>query len=814
MADLSRREWLTGIAAAWVGERMRAAQGNGSPAPVVGDGALERRKQYLAFLRKVEPASPPSRGRSGRINPIDKSWDEWVDRTGELPPDFEKMPSQAGLADPLVIVQNGQTKRITKTAQWKQHRKWLQEQFQYWIYGKMPPAPGNVRGTVAAARQEADAMVHDVTLEFGPDHKATLKIQVMLPPGKGPFPVFVTNHPRMRPWVNTAVRRGYLACIYNGLDPGYGTPDDSDKWLELYPEYDWSALARWAWAASRAIDYLETLPQADKTRICLAGHSRNSKSSLLAAAFDERIGAVVPSRGNTGDALPWRFTSPHYVQEPIEEITIFPHVFHPRLRFFIGREHKLPVDQHQLMALVAPRGLMISHAYLEHQGNPVGIEQAYRATRQVYRLLGKEDHLWLYQQPGEHPSSVEDVEQYFDFFDTVFGRKRFPKKEQWVHGYTFGDWQSRAKEKIDPLGYPKREVGDFLPGDRVTDWKERQATIRQRIRWLLGEEPPGIPYEPRRRSLTQSGMTSEGWRGQLFLKPVQQMRAVGFPFGDDLRGELYVPSQAIAERDGNWRARLEGRFPVVVWLHPYSYNMGYARYGYWGPLVNRGFLVVTFDQIGFGARNEQALRFYERYPRWSLLGKMVTDTLAAVESLSKLQSVDPGKIYLFGWALGAKIALLAAALDDRVAGVATFSGYAPMRTDTADKGTEGLRHYSRIHGLLPRLGFFEGHENRVPVDWDEILAASAPRPVHMQAPVYDRFHAVEEVRRSVEAARKVYRLLGSESGLVLDTPEDFTQFRRANQMLASNWLGDLAGLPRTRPREPKPAETGGQRPPA
>src|SRR4029078_10537047 len=99
--------------------------------------------------------------------------------------------------------------------------------------------------------------------------------------------------------------------------PRYGNGDDSDAWIEIYPDYDWSCLGRWAWAASRTVDYLTTLPEVNKEQIGLAGHSRNGKQALLAAAFDERIGAVVPSSGNTGECDHWRATNDMFGHETL-----------------------------------------------------------------------------------------------------------------------------------------------------------------------------------------------------------------------------------------------------------------------------------------------------------------------------------------------------------------------------------------------------------------------------------------------------------------------------------------------------------------
>ena len=210
----------------------------------------------------------------------------------------------------------------------------------------MPPPPDNLRATVTATTHEGRATIRHVRLEFGPGQRATLRIELVIPDGAGPFPVFLTNHARNRPWIYTAVRRGYIAAIYHATDPNYGNGDDSDAWIELYPEYDWSCLARWAWAASRTVDYLLTLPEVNKTQIGLAGHSRNGKQALLAAAFDERIGAVVPSSGNSGELDPWRYTTEPFGNESIELLAgVQSHWFNGRLRFFAGREDKLPVDQ-------------------------------------------------------------------------------------------------------------------------------------------------------------------------------------------------------------------------------------------------------------------------------------------------------------------------------------------------------------------------------------------------------------------------------------------------------------------------------------
>ena len=775
MEKITRRDFIAQAATLAAGSSALAADARPEPILVDAD-AMAKRRETLDALLKILPHRDVEI--TGRINAYDKSWEDWLKRTGELPPDFDAMPSTPFLTDPLEGVQT--------LGQWQQKRQQIRAQFEKWVFGTLPPQPDNLRGVITGTEADGKLSIRDIRLEFGPDRRGTLRIQLIVPPGNGPFPVFLTNHPRTWPWVATAVRRGYMGCIYFAGDPIFGPADDSDRFIDVYPECDFSCMGRWAWAGMRAIDYLQTLPEVDKHKIAIAGHSRNGKQALLAAAFDDRIAAVIASSGNTGECDPWRYSTEMFVNESLEQITgVFPHWFHPRLRFFAGREHKLPVDQHALMSLVAPRGLFMYSAYTEDEGNPFGMEHAFSSVEKVYQFLGQEDKVWLNLREGEHLTTAEDVGVFCDFLDTIFGRRNYPRREVRVNGYTFEGWKKLSGESIDPSKFAIAGHRDL-----AAQWSDTtRRAILQKITWALGDEPEGVRF-PARHELQGSVMADDGWISRVLGRPFKNapMGAVGLGYGDDLKADFYFPIDADGSPHG-------GRWPVVVWMHPYAYTTGYSRdtRTFFASLIQQGFAVLAFDQIGFGSRVRDARYFYQRYPNWSLLGKMVSDTRAAVDAVAALEAVDSSRIYVVGYALGAKVGLMTAALEERVKGVAAVCGVDPLRLSKAEKGTEGLQHYSHLHGLLPRLGFFVGQENRLPFDFDEVLAAIAPRCALIVAPTLDRYAPIVDVQLEVEQARKVYSRLGNEGALRLQTPLGFNSFTPSMEKAVLDWLGDGRG---------------------
>jgi len=800
----------------------------------VNASAADTTEKRKAFLTQLLAMLPP-----------DPAWNEWLQRTGELPPDFDSLPTMVDLPDPLALDEQGKQVRITTQEQWARKREVLKEMFQHYVTGRFPPPPNNVRAEILKETTEGEITVRDVLLSFGPELKGKLHLQVLIPPGAGPFPVFMTTSVGRR-WAEIALRRGYIGCIVAASDGN----DDTEFFAPLYPNYDFTCLARRAWGISRAIDYLTTLPVVDKAKITFTDHSRGGKLAVWAGAFDERLAAVVGSTPVSGGCIPWRYCADRYLNETLEMCTRnYPQWYHPRLRFFVGRENKLPIDMHEMAALMAPRAFMITLGINDWEVNAWGEERGFLAARRVYEFLGAGDRIALRFRPGIHPSYASDIEEYVDWYDTVLGRQAFPKPDKLLYDYSFERWKSLSGENVDAKSYPEKASGGFLGGN--VDWNKKREELRQNVLSGLGKFPPHVKaYGPKVLTSTPpgtSGVEGLGYADQILNRPrptaeVDRTTFIGHftPYNNagNLNGELYYPRHAPPD----------SKLPVVIWLHPYSYSTGYSRLpilpmgplsggmqeeqsayllgtypfqeeGYMGtdflvnPLVLQGYGVFTYDMIGFGARIPEVQRFYERFPRWSLMGKMVDDVRTAVDMLSSNDRIDSHRIYVMGYSLGGTVGLLSAALDDRIAGAVSISGFTPLRTETVEKGTSNLENFGFINGLIPRLGFFKGNEQRLPWDWDEVLALIAPRPLMVTAPQFDQDATVADVKQCVEEARRVYEQVNPEErsaeaydynwsgiwrpedagkvqlrSLELYTPPDYNHFSNSMQSVVYHWM--------------------------
>ena len=237
------------------------------------------------------------------------------------------------------------------------------------------------------------------------------------------------------------IARGYGAAAFfaGEVDPDqdddfqngvHGVFDPVLKAGEQRAPDAWGTIAAWSWGASRALDYLETDPAVDVERVAVVGHSRGGKTALWAGASDPRFALVVSNcSGNTGAAL-----SRGKGGETITQInTKFPHWFARNYKQYNDRPAALPLDQHWLLATIAPRLLYVVSAQEDGWADPQSEFLSAYAASPAYRLLGHkglvagdiaktdvpltEGKIGYHRRTGKHGLTLWDWTRLMDFAD-------------------------------------------------------------------------------------------------------------------------------------------------------------------------------------------------------------------------------------------------------------------------------------------------------------------------------------------------------------------------------------------------------------
>jgi hypothetical protein len=196
-------------------------------------------------------------------------------------------------------------------------------------------------------------------------------------------------------------------------------------------KYSWASISAWAWGVSRVMDYLETDPQVDATRVGVTGHSRSGKAALWAGATDERIFLVAPNNsGCMGAALLRGKKGEHAVKINISDW------FCPKFKEFNDNEDILPMDQHMVLALCAPRNMYITDSILDEWADPDAELRSAQLASPVWELYGKKGVIMSDEAPvvnkvyqegtiafhvkeGDHSQTMFDWENLLDYFDKI-----------------------------------------------------------------------------------------------------------------------------------------------------------------------------------------------------------------------------------------------------------------------------------------------------------------------------------------------------------------------------------------------------------
>ncbi len=334
------------------------------------------------------------------------------------------------------------------------------ELFRENVYGRVPNTPytrsykvinedKNAMGGAATLKQvditiaaEKGSLV--IHLELFVPNKVPKPVPVfLLIDNRGPANTDPTRKVKSEFWpAEDVIARGYAIAEFYNADVDPDNFDDFKNGIHALldklprPADAWGTIAAWAWGASRCMDYFETDKDINNKKVAVLGHSRGGKTALWAGAEDERFSLVISNEsGSTGAALARRMFG-----ETVGVINkSFPHWFCSNYKKYNNDVDALPVDQHMLLALIAPRALYVACASDDLWGDPRGSYLALYNALPVFRLLGTKSTLpetmpplnkqvisgkvGFHVRDGSHNMLLKDWNWFMDFGDVEWKQK-------------------------------------------------------------------------------------------------------------------------------------------------------------------------------------------------------------------------------------------------------------------------------------------------------------------------------------------------------------------------------------------------------
>lgn len=339
---------------------------------------------------------------------------------GELP-DFDSLSELQTLPNPFKMMDGS---LVERQDQWEKRRAELMEMFQTYEIGPKFKTP---KSCVSAKFIDSEVDTIVVTVEVDGE-TLSFNCPAYIPQGKGPFPAVIgvgyeAKAGNLPDDIFTSRKIAMIGFPYEEIIQSQqrrGMQPIND----LYPEHlEIGSLAGWIWGVSRLIDAIEQLREEakiDVSHLAVSGCSIGGKLALYTGAFDERIALTISQDAGAGGAASWRVLE--HIVETERLGAVDSHWFLRKMKMFeADNVYKLPMDHHELCALIAPRALLVF-------GNTdywfMGDEAAYvslYAARKVWEKFGKEDRIgWSFQ--GDHPlcsitdDQRADLEAFVDKF--------------------------------------------------------------------------------------------------------------------------------------------------------------------------------------------------------------------------------------------------------------------------------------------------------------------------------------------------------------------------------------------------------------
>lgn len=359
-------------------------------------------------------------------------------------------------------------KKVESVEEWNSVRRpEILGMFANLIYGRIPEPTDPIQQVyeVAAVDREfmnGKAVRKDVRIRLSNRHgEKVIYFVLMTPLGvQKPVPVFLVhsfNNTQSKDFEASADRPGTLRCgwpVGELFDRGYGVAAVYQQDLvghnevsflnsihhlfyaegQSFPKaHEWGVLAACSWGASRAMDYLETDPDVDATRIAVMGHSKMGKTAIWTGARDQRFAMVISAQSGCAGAALWRRKSGETLQKMV---TRFPYWLCRNAWKFVDQEDDLPVDQHMLLACIAPRPVYVHSSVEDTWADPRGEYLSAFHASEVYRLFGKkalddstqplprqpitQSQVGYHTREGGHSVDLYDWQRFLDFADFHF----------------------------------------------------------------------------------------------------------------------------------------------------------------------------------------------------------------------------------------------------------------------------------------------------------------------------------------------------------------------------------------------------------
>ncbi len=325
-------------------------------------------------------------------------------------PAFDELPSIRYLPDPF---KKADGSHITTRQEWRSRRAEIKAMIEHYIAGEKPGKPSMFKATLEGNT------IHIAVGEGNNTFEMTATINRPSGAPDAPIPAIIgMNMPTGSLPRDLFSERGIATITFRGnqvAPTGFGGINyESGNFMKLYPNATAGYMVRWAWGVSRVIDALEVLPEAkiDTKRLAVSGCSFQGKMALYAGAFDERIALTIPHESGGGGTISWRYSDMLEKRDKVEVENLlhaqggsdeFPW-YARRLRQFNNDPNKLPIDHHELIAMIAPRAvLMIESTMIARMGAEAARIDAL-AAKEVYEALGVPDRIGVTEDNVMHCS--------------------------------------------------------------------------------------------------------------------------------------------------------------------------------------------------------------------------------------------------------------------------------------------------------------------------------------------------------------------------------------------------------------------------